>query len=797
MPSRAMPFISLGRKIAAIFRPGEALRRRYLAFRRLLEMDERTLQRLAELQDHLLGYDPADAARILWLARESVRHARLMVAALTPLDAALAQGLRSALDRIHECIPKPSPWPTDPPFLVPLEQAGGLPQLCGGKACGLGRLAQLGLPVPLGWVLTASAFGHFVTTTGLDEVIRRQLRVARAGNPDAVIRACAAIQEAILATELPDVVLRALERVVEDLGAVPLAVRSSALAEDGEDSFAGQYASELHVLPGDIVQAVRRVYAGKYCPRAVIYRMRRGLTDQDTAMAVLIMPMVEATAAGVLYTQDAGGEDVVSIHGVVGLGSRLMEGQVRPSLFLFSRTDPPQLVLHRDTEATGLSRATVEELARIGLCLEEIWGEALDVEWAVGSDGVVLLQARPMAKTVSPQVENLADAPVLVQGLDPAAPGLACGPVFPAYGGRDFRHIPQGAVVAVPSLAPAISAFLDRAVAIIAEHGSRASHLATVARERGIPVVVGLPPQVIPAGTEVTVDGFQGRVLAGCLVTKSQRPSLQQGSVVWAELAAITVHLTRTDPDAPDFVPEACQSVHDVVRLAHEGGVRAMLELGDRRGRGLGQARRLQLPVPFAVYVLDLGQGIQGDGGEIAMDQVRCPPLRAVLEGLLAEPQRWPQGVYFADWQELDRVAGGLVRRDSRTLASFALVDADFVHLGLRLGYHFSRLDALASSRSEANYVRFSLEGGGGAAAGQVVRLEVVRRILERLDFRTQAQGDRLVAVRERACAADIVAACRHVGRLAAMVRLGDVAWQTGYDVEMAVDQFFAHLGER
>jgi len=133
-----MPFISLGRKIAAIFRPGEILRRRYLAFRRLLEMDERTLQRLAELQDHLLGHDPADEARILWLARESVRHARLMVAALTPLDAALAQGLRSALDRIHECIPKPSPWPTDPPFLVPLEQAGGLPQLCGGKACGLG-----------------------------------------------------------------------------------------------------------------------------------------------------------------------------------------------------------------------------------------------------------------------------------------------------------------------------------------------------------------------------------------------------------------------------------------------------------------------------------------------------------------------------------------------------------------------------------------------------------------------------------------------------------------------------------
>jgi len=124
-------------------------------------------------------------------------------------------------------------------------------------------------------------------------------------------------------------------------------------------------------------------------------------------------------------------------------------------------------------------------------------------------------------------------------------------------------------------------------------------------------------------------------------------------------------------------------------------------------------------------------------------------------------------------------------------------VDTDFVHLGLRLGYHFSRLDALASSRSEANYARFVLEGGGGAAAGQVVRLEVVRRILERLDFRVHVQGSRLEAVLERVCAEMVVAACQHVGRLAAMMRLGDVAWQTGYDVEMAVDQFFAHLGER
>lgn len=797
MPSWPPSLFRLGRRVHHALRPTAALAHRYAAFRRFLALDEAVLRRLAALQGHLLGEDPADEARLLWLAQEAARLARRMAAAVEDLDPALGQGLAEAVDRVAACLPAPTPWPVEPPYLLPLAEAGRYPGRCGGKAAGLGWALELGAPVPPGLVLTAQAFGLFVTATGVDAVIRRHLRVARCSDPEAVTRACAAIQEAILGAELPEPLPGLLAEAAARLGPGPLAVRSSAVAEDGEDSFAGQYASELGVAPADLAAAVRRVYAGKYCPRAVLYRMRRGLTDVDTAMAVLLVPMVPARAAGVVYTQQRqeDGSLALAVHAVAGLGARLVEGLARPSCFVFSRTDPPVLVRARHVEATALTEAHLPRLVRLCLCLEEVWGQPLDVEWALGPDGPVVLQARPMRPEGAPAaLPAPPHGPMLAEGLDLAAPGLGCGPVFVAAAGQDVRRIPAGAVVATPSLAPALSAVVDRVAAIVAEHGSRASHLATVAREWGVPVVVGLAPAALPAGEVVTVDGFSGRILPGCQAGAVNHPrdAVPWPRQRWEPLAAATVRLTCTDPAGPGFTPAACQSLHDTVRVAHEGAVAAMLELGSRRGLGAGQ--RLRLDAPFALYVVDVGQGLAGAprSGEVAMEHLACAPLRAVLDGMVARPGQWGEGVFFADWAELDRVAGGLVARDSRLLASFALVDADYVHLGLRLGYHFSRIDALACPRVEANYVRLSLEGGGGAAVGQGLRQELVRRILETRGFTVEIRGERLVAVQARVAAQTVLQSCRLLGRLVVGLRLGDAALREPADVEAAVARFWA-----
>lgn len=798
MSTRFSPLRAFGRWVVEALRPKGTAQERYAAFRRFLVLDEAILRRLNALHSHIFGEDPADEARLLWLAQEATRLTQRLVDSLAPLEPSLGQRLEEALRRIA-APPSPSPWPDEPPYLLPLEEAARFPERCGGKAVGLSLLKELGLPVPPGRVLTASAFGHVVRWTGLDAFIRRQLRVARAGDPDAIIRACALIQEAILDAALPPALEEAIGQAAAALGPGLLAVRSSAVAEDGEDSFAGQYASELDVLPSDLAEAVKRVYAGKYCPRAVLYRLRRGLSDVDTAMAVLILPMVAARAAGVVYTQERqeDGRLVMAIHAVAGLGARLVDGRVRPSRFLFSRTEPPVLLAAHERETTGLSLAKLEALARACQCVEDIWGYPLDIEWALGPEGLVLLQVRPLRQeeAAPPPPPLPPDAPVLAQGLDPAAPGWGWGPVFVAYGGRDFRHIPPGAVVATSSLSPALSLVMDRVAAIVAEHGSRASHLAMVARERGIPVVVGIAPQKLPSGEVVTVDGVAGRILLGRGKEAMARPEALRRwpSERWAELAAWTLQLTRLDPTSPDFTPEACQSLHDIVRVAHEGVVVAMLEVSDRRGRGLGRSRRLRLDVPFALYVVDAGQGIVPEAparGELRLEHVACAPLRAVLDSLLAVPQAWQGEMFFADWEEHDRLAGGLISRESQLLASFAFIDADFVHLGLRLGYHFSRLDALASSRVEANYVRLTLEGGGGAAVGQHLRQAWVREVLASSGFEVVVRGERLEAMRACIPAEAVLESCRLLGRLVARLRLMDVVLTRPEEVALWVRQF-------
>ncbi len=147
-------------------------------------------------------------------------------------------------------------------------------------------------------------------------------------------RLTAEMQELILSAEVPEEIARGIRFGVSEIisGDDLIAVRSSALAEDGEISFAGQYASELDVPPNDVLEAYKRVLAGKYCPRAVSYRISNGLTDADTAMAALIIPMVEADNAGVIYSKDPDcrGGQAIGIYGIRGLGEGWWMAAYRP-----------------------------------------------------------------------------------------------------------------------------------------------------------------------------------------------------------------------------------------------------------------------------------------------------------------------------------------------------------------------------------------------------------------------------------------------------------------------------------
>lgn len=776
--------------------PDRLIREKYEHFKALLDSDARALDLIADLEAPVYGYDPADMARIRFLAEELLGAVRDMTASLYGMNPQAYAALPEALERIAaeiSLLTAAQRLDAAPPYVLSLDAAADHPGRVGGKALNLAVARRNNIPTPPGFVITASAFARYLQDNGLEEEIEKRFRDVSLSNHDAIVRITSELQEIILDVDIPGDIAEEIAAATKalDAGDCCLAIRSSALSEDGDISFAGQYASELDVRQSDVLAAYKRVLAGKYCPRAVAYRIRHGLSDNDTAMAVLVLPMVRASSAGVVYTLDpacsAVGGKAVGVYVVDGLAAELVDGSATPGKHFLTREPEPSVLMGCVCEsATAVSEEVLRELGRWSMRLEEIFGQPQDVEWAHGPDGLRILQSRPLHQDLDREAfspEEISDAVELVSELDCASPGAACGPVYHVASGADFRSIPKGSVVVVGTLRPALSQFLDRIAAIVAGSGSRASHLASVARERGVPVVVGCGRGVLTEGEVVTVDAAAGKIFDRCLpsIMKRDEEEARAHAQVRAEneaLAACTVRLNLLDPDDPGFSPEGCRSLHDLVRFCHEKSVSEMFSLVDRGGRGLGRSRRLETHLPLVMYVLDLGGGLlpeAGDKGPVDAGLLSCAPLRSLWSGLADERVEWDESQLHMDWETFDRISAGIFRKDSKILASYSIIATEYMHLNIRFGYHFSIVDALCGELPGANYVKFRFKGGGAALEQRAHRLAFIRRVLELFGYEIQIKGDMLDASFMRMPADETSRALHALGLVLAVTRLMDM----------------------
>lgn len=785
--------------------PDRLIREKYEHFKALLDSDARALDLIADLEAPVYGYDPADMARIRFLAEELLGAVRDMTSSLYAMNPNIYANLPEALDRIAGEISglvAPQRLDSSPPYVLTLDAAADHPGRVGGKAHNLAVARRNQIPTPPGFVVTASAFARYLQDNDLEKEIEKRFQDVSLSNNDAIVRVTAELQEIILDADVPEDIAQEIVRAVKTLDVEEslLAIRSSALSEDGHISFAGQYASELDVRHSDVLAAYKRVLAGKYCPRAVAYRIRHGLSDSDTAMAVLVLPMVKASAAGVVYTLDpacsAVGGKAVGVYVVDGLAAELVDGSATPGKHFLTREPEPSILMGCVCDSvTAISDEVLRELGKWSMRLENIFEQPQDVEWAHGPDGLRILQSRPLRQDQDREVfspEEIKSAVELVSELDCASPGAACGPVCHVSSGADFRSIPKGSVVVISTLRPALSQFLDRISAIVAQSGSRASHLASVARERGVPVVVGCGRDVLQKGMVVTVDAAAGKIFDRCLpsIMKRDQEAAKASAQVRAEneeLAACTVRLSLLDPDDAGFTPEGCRSLHDLVRFCHEKSVSEMFSLVDRGGRGLGRSRRLETPLPLVMYVLDLGGGllpVAGDKGPVGADLLSCAPLRSLWAGLADERVEWDESQLHMDWEAFDRISAGIFRKDSRILASYSIIASEYMHLNIRFGYHFSIVDALCGELSGANYIKFRFKGGGAALSQRAHRLTFIRQVLERFDYEIQIKGDMLDASYMRMPADETVRALHALGLVLAVTRLMDVKLADASDAQ-------------
>jgi pyruvate,water dikinase len=419
-------------------------------------------------------------------------------------------------------------------FILPLSDIKATdPDRVGPKAANLAVLARAGLPTPGGFCFTAAAYRAQIAALGLDDLL---LRFA-AASPAQARQLAVEIRLALYAQPIaPDILQPLLEawRARSACGQ-PGAVRSSALIEDRADAnFAGQFESFLGLADEtEFLTAVRACWAALWTGNARRYMDNHGLNPADTAMAVLIQPLIAARASGGGLSETPDGQMLLSA--TWGLGSAIAQGEVVPDRIVLSRQGfvrriEPGRKDRRETCLHGvgtLTQAVPDELIQqpcldagqavtLGRLLgkvETVMGMPVEIEWALDEAGFKLLQARPLhlQPTLVPD-EIWLQHPGL--SGHPAGIGWASGRAVVVNCECELARVAPGDILVTRVAGPALSQVLPRVAGVVAELGGSTSHLASLARERGIPMVLGVLDATlrIPDGSQVAVDGVAGIV---------------------------------------------------------------------------------------------------------------------------------------------------------------------------------------------------------------------------------------------------------------------------------------------
>lgn len=807
----------------SVFAPSALLRDKYNAFKNLLRYDNYALEIVADFEEISYGQELVDWTRVVWLYTRLSAAVRSMVEQLTLMSPTrhldLIEYYRKIDFYIRMGLDLPAPDPS-PPYVVSLKDAAQHSEIVGGKAMNLSRVAALpGIDVPPGFAVTVKAFHYFIESNELREKIDRKLRKVQLDKPDKISSVSKELQKMILDAPIPDNLAQDIDAAVNALIGVQgqdvprLAIRSSALAEDGDISFAGQYSSELSVPPYEALQAYKRVLAAKYSEKALTYRIRNGLADQETPMAALFMPMVRAKAAGVVYTvdKDKQGRSAVAVYAVPGQGALLVDGSLRPEVHYYDRETHEDITA--DSQTMVLQKAKAAELVEYSLQLERHFDTCLDIEWVLDTrDTLFFLQARPLNTQWNDdevcQGEPEVMAKPIVTTAECASPGVATGLIHHLQSVIDVSQVPEGCILVVPTLTPALARLAGHIKGVVARSGSRASHFASVAREYGLPVLVGLeePYTLFAHGQEVTLHAEKGAIYPGAhpalLEHYNSLQANRRKTLAEKRLDNIMPYITRltlTDPEAETFTPEHCRSLHDVIRYAHEKSVNEMFSLVGKGGRGLSQAKQLKSQLPIVMYLLDLGDGLfQSAAGkkEVTPDDIQSLPMWAFWFGLSAEDVPWDSSLLHVDWEAMDRMAAGIFRHDSKLLASYAVLSKDYLHMMIRFGYHFSVLDALCGQESKNNYIKFRFKGGGGEYNQRMLRLSLIQHVLEHFGFSISIRGDMLDASLHRESENQTQKQLASLGYLLARTRMMDMGLRNEEQVQELVQEFLQRKQE-
>ncbi len=673
-------------------------------------------------------------------------------------------------------------------YTIPLKKVGrDRSWSVGSKNAQLGEMgSQLGLPVPEGFAISSWAYKHFVDANDLQARISDCIALVDIKHYEDLVSVSEQIRSIVAASEVPKDLAQALRDSYADLRRRlhrdGFSLRSSAIGEDTVFSFAGQYATFLNVHEADLIDCYRDVLASKFTPQAIYYYLSHSFSESDLAMGVGCVAMVDPACSGVIYTRDPvkPEDDCQVICSVYGLGKYLVDGTLMPDVFRVSRKDgsvlesnivhkPVRLVLRPDggtkeeavpehqQKLPSMGEEQIRVLSQFARKIEEHYGNPQDIEWSIDQEGQpVLLQTRPLqvieskALEVEPDVQGLE---VLLSGGTTVCPGAGSGPVFHLKSTNELSLVPDGAVLVAPLPFPGLVTVMNKVGALVTQVGSTASHMATLAREYRIPTLVGLDrARDLPTGEVVTVDAAARTVYAGqhpeLIEARRQDFETVDDTGIFTVLKQVLKHiapLSLLHPDDPDFLPENCITFHDITRFVHQKAMEEMFFLGKNLKHKDRVALLLKSEIPLQVHIIYIDQDLSQLRGkrQVLEDEIASEPMKVFWEGIKAEG--WPSHTPPADVKGFVSVmATGLSTgtRGEFSESSFAILGKEYMIISLRMGYHFTSVEAMCTKVAGNNYIRFQCKGGGASLERRSRRIRLFMEVLSKMGFGHFGKGD-------------------------------------------------------
>ncbi len=820
----------------------------FRTFQHILELNNRILETMADMGDKLGGDYVFDRQYIFTACRQVAGLVYELIYNINTLAPKKFLKLDEIYRTINHDIEEELSGRLAIPqteYAMPYEEiSGDFDDVVGGKNANIAELRnRLEVRVPEGFAITTRAFQTFLNHHGLAPRIENVISAweARKISTDEASRK---ITDLIGTTAVPMALSRAMDKALKRLHRkigrqrLFLAVRSSAMGEDSEHTFAGQYQSLLNQPEQNLVQCYKQVLAGAYTSQAMEYRRQKGFSEYEVAMAVACQCMVNARVSGVLYSMDPmdPGRDVMLISATWGLGTPVVAGKVSTDRFVISRAyphKPESLDVVRKTTLLSpvprggcesrpvdekmqtqmcLTTQQMKELAEVALAIERYFKSPQDIEWAFDETGrLVILQTRPL--NIKAQMARVVSDIAVVTDQFPVAfskkgqivqNGIACGKVFLVRQNKDLESFPNGAILVARETSPRFARVARKAGGIITDVGSSTGHMATIAREFRIPTIVntGVATELLTPGMEITLDAQENVVYAGrikelCYYTFMEEvfEETYEYRLLRRVLKKITP-LNLVDPHAKNFAPMACKTFHDITRFIHEKAVEELIDINyNRRLDSETASKKLKLDIPLDLVIIDISGGLKetDDSSSVGPEQIESVPMQAFLEGLNS-PGVWnnePLAVDFGSFMS------SLTRTFSTHLVSprfvgqnLAVISREYANISLRLGYHFNLIDAYIGEKVNDNYAYFRFMGGVTDPARRSRRATFIHEMLSRNNFNVDLRGDLVIGRIKKLSPAMMRQKMQLIGNLVGFTRQLDVRMTSDAEIANFSNEF-------